>query len=145
MAIQLARQAGAGPIFTTAGSEGSARYLMNALGIPHEQLLFYTGLSREQLEQRLREQNGGHLFRVAIDCVGGAMTGLCCDIIDFEGHVISIVQGRATPRARPRRMTRTGYSTAPQHFISCCCPRGGCLATPNPGRCMGASSRRSRT
>jgi len=93
MAIQLARQAGAGPIFTTAGGEGSARYLMNALGIPHEQLLFYAGLPREQLAQRLREQNGGHLFRVAVDCVGGAMTGLCCDIVDFEGHVISIVQG----------------------------------------------------
>jgi NADPH:quinone reductase len=91
--IQLARHLGAGPIFTTAGSERSAHYLMDALGIPREQLLFYAGLSRTQLAERLREQNGGHLFRVTIDCVGGAMTGLCCDIVEFEGDVISIVQG----------------------------------------------------
>jgi NADPH:quinone reductase len=131
MVIQLARHAGAGPIFTTAGSERSARYLMGALGIAREQILFHAGLSREQLEQRLRDQNGGHLFRVAIDCVGGAMTGLCCDIVDFEGHVISIVQG---PRdaSRRRKTTRTGCSTALQHSILCCCPRGGCLAAPPP-------------
>jgi NADPH:quinone reductase len=91
--IQLAHHLGAGSIFTTAGSERSAHYLMDALGIPREQLLFYAGLSRKQLEEHLREQNGEHLFRVAIDCVGGAMTALCCDIVDFEGHVISIVQG----------------------------------------------------
>lgn len=93
MVIQLARHAGAGPIFTTAGSARSARYLMDTLGIRREQILFYSGLSREQLEQRLRDLNDGRLFRVAIDCVGGVMTGLCCDIVDFEGHVISIVQG----------------------------------------------------
>jgi NADPH2:quinone reductase len=93
MVIQLARHAGVEPIFTSAGNERSARYLMDALGILHEHLLFYAGLSRHQLEERLRELNGGHLFRVAIDCVGGAMTGLCCDIVDFEGHVVSIVQG----------------------------------------------------
>ena len=93
MLIQLARHAGGGPIFTTAGSERSAGYLTDTLGIPRELLLFYPGLSREQLAQRLRELNGGRLFPVAIDCVGGAMTGLCCDIVDIEGHVISIVQG----------------------------------------------------
>jgi NADPH:quinone reductase-like Zn-dependent oxidoreductase len=93
MMIQLARHAGAGPIFTTAGSERSVRYLMDSVGIPRERMLFYAGLSREQLEQRLRALNSGQRFRVAIDCVGGAMTGLCCDIVDIEGHVISIVQG----------------------------------------------------
>jgi NADPH2:quinone reductase len=93
MMIQLARHAGAGPIFTTAGGERSAGYLADTLGVPRERLLFYAGLSRDQLAQALREQNGGRLFRVAIDCVGGAMTGLCCDVVDFEGHVISIVQG----------------------------------------------------
>lgn len=93
MLIQLARHAGARAIFTTAGSEQSARYLTDSLGIPRERLLFYAGLSREELAQALRAQNGGRLFPVAIDCVGGAMTGLCCDIVDFEGHVVSIVQG----------------------------------------------------
>jgi NADPH:quinone reductase-like Zn-dependent oxidoreductase len=91
--IQLARRLGAGQILTTAGNERSARYLMEALGVPRLQILFYNGLSRQQLEDRLREQNGGQRFRVAIDCVGGAMTGLCCDVVDFDGHVISIVQG----------------------------------------------------
>lgn len=91
--VQLARHVGAGPIFTTAGSESSARYLADTLGIPREQVLFYSGLSRGQLAERLRELNGGRLFPIAIDCVGGAMTGLCCDVVDFEGHVISIVQG----------------------------------------------------
>ncbi len=93
MMIQLARHAGAGPIFTTAGSESSARYLVETLDIPCEQVLFYSSLSREQLAKRLRELNGGRLFPVAIDCVGGAMTGLCCDVVEIEGHVISIVQG----------------------------------------------------
>ncbi len=93
MMIQLARHAGAGLIFTTAGGERSARYLTDALGISRERLLFYSGLSRQQLAERLRELNGGRLFPVAIDCVGGAMTGLCCDVVDIEGHVLSIVQG----------------------------------------------------
>lgn len=93
MLIQLARHAGAGPIFTTAGSERSARYLTETFAISRERILFYAGLSRDQLAQRLRDLNDGRLFRVAIDCVGGAMTGLCCDIVDFEGHVLSIVQG----------------------------------------------------
>jgi NADPH:quinone reductase-like Zn-dependent oxidoreductase len=91
--IQLARHGGAGPIVTTTGGERSARYLMETLGIPHERLLLYAGLSRDRLAARLRELNGGRLFRVAIDCVGGAMTGLCCDIVDFDGVAISIVNG----------------------------------------------------
>ena len=56
-------------------------------------MLFYAGLSRPQLAQALLTLNGGRLFSVAIDCVGGAMTSLCCDVIDIEGHVVSIVQG----------------------------------------------------
>jgi NADPH2:quinone reductase len=93
MVIRLARHAGAEPIFTTSGSERSADYLVDTLGVPRERLLFYAGLSREQLAERVRALNSGRYFRVAIDCVGGAMTGLCCDIVDFEGHVISIVNG----------------------------------------------------
>ena len=93
MLMQLARHAGAGPIFTTAGGEQSARYLADSRGIPRERLLFYVGLSRTQLAQALLNLNGGRLFPVAIDCVGGAMTRLCCDVIAIEGHVISIVQG----------------------------------------------------
>jgi NADPH:quinone reductase-like Zn-dependent oxidoreductase len=93
MVIRLARHAGAGPIFTTSGGERSSRYLTGTLGVPRERLLFYPGLAREELAERLRELNDGRLFRVAIDCVGGAMTALCCDIVDFEGHVISVVNG----------------------------------------------------
>jgi NADPH:quinone reductase-like Zn-dependent oxidoreductase len=93
MLIQLARHAGAGPIFSTTTGEGSARYLMETVGIPRERLLFSADLSRQQLAERLRELNDGRFFRAAIDCVGGAMTGLCCDIVDFNGDVISIVNG----------------------------------------------------
>lgn len=93
MLIQLARHAGAGPIFTTAGSERTAHYLTDMLDIPRDRMLFYAGLTREQLAQRLRALNDGRLFRVAIDGVGGAMTGLCCDIVEFDGQVISIVRG----------------------------------------------------
>jgi NADPH:quinone reductase-like Zn-dependent oxidoreductase len=119
MLIQLARHAGAGPIFTTAGGERSARYLMDTLGIAREQLLFYTGLSRELLAQRLREQFDGHLFRVAIDCVGGTMTGLCCDIVDFEGHVISIVQGPRDASRPPEEddENRLFNRSATFHFV----------------------------
>jgi NADPH:quinone reductase len=119
MVIQLARHAGAGPIFTTAGGERSARYLTNRLGIAREQLLFYAGLSREQLAQRLRGQNGGQLFRVAIDCVGGAMTGLCCDIVDFEGHVASIVQGPRDASRPPEEddENRLFNRSATFHFV----------------------------
>jgi NADPH2:quinone reductase len=93
MLIQLARHGGAHQIFTTAGSENSVLYLTDTLGISRKRLLFYTGLSRGQLAEHLREQNSGQLFPVAVDCVGGAMTGLCCDVVDFGGNVISIVQG----------------------------------------------------
>ena len=93
MLIQLARLAGAGPIYTTAGSGQSARYLTDSLGIPRDRLLFYAGLSREHLIHELLELNSGRRFRVAIDCVGAALTGLCCDAVDVEGHVVSIVQG----------------------------------------------------
>jgi NADPH:quinone reductase-like Zn-dependent oxidoreductase len=93
MLIQLARHGGAVQIFTTAGSEDSAHYLVETLGISRERLLFYAGLSRGQLAEQLREQNDGQLFPVAVDCVGEAMTGLCCDVVDFGGNVISIVQG----------------------------------------------------
>jgi NADPH:quinone reductase-like Zn-dependent oxidoreductase len=117
--IQLARHAGAGPIVTTAGSERSARYLMDALGIAREHLLFYAGLSREQLAQRLHELNGGRLFRVAIDCVGGAMTGLCCDIVDIKGHVISIVQGPRDASHAPEEddENRLFNRSATFHFV----------------------------
>jgi NADPH:quinone reductase-like Zn-dependent oxidoreductase len=91
--IQFARHAAAGPILSTTSGEASARYLTETLSLPRERLLFYAGLSRRQLAERLREMNGGRLFRVAIDCVGGAMTGLCCDSVDFDGDVISIVNG----------------------------------------------------
>ncbi len=33
------------------------------------------------------------LFDIALDCVGGAMTHLCCDAIGFEGDVVSVVNG----------------------------------------------------
>ncbi|HEY7340844.1 MAG TPA: NADP-dependent oxidoreductase [Ktedonobacterales bacterium] len=119
MMIHLARRAGAGPIFTVAGSERSARYLSETLGIPREQILFYAGLRRAQLAERLRALSGGRLFRIAIDCVGGAMTGLCCDAVDFEGHVISIVQGPRDDSHAPEEddENRLFNRSAAFHFV----------------------------
>jgi len=119
MMIQLARHAGAGPIYTTAGSEGSARYVAETLGIQREQVLFYAGLSREQLAERLQALNGGRLFPIAIDCVGGAMTGLCCDVVDIEGHVISIVQGPRDDSHPPEQddENRLFNRSAAFHFV----------------------------
>ena len=32
-------------------------------------------------------------FCGTLDCVGGAMTHLCCDSVEFEGDVVSVVNG----------------------------------------------------
>jgi NADPH:quinone reductase-like Zn-dependent oxidoreductase len=41
----------------------------------------------------VRQANDGALFGVTLDCVGGAMTNLCVDAVDYEGQVVSIVNG----------------------------------------------------
>jgi NADPH:quinone reductase len=92
-AVQLARFYGAAPVVATAGSPQSIQYLTNVLGLPPAHLLFYPGLSHAQLVEQARRINGGNLYRITLDCVGHPMTSLCCDLVDFDGHVLSIVNG----------------------------------------------------
>jgi NADPH2:quinone reductase len=72
MAIQLARHAGARPIFTTAGSEPSTRYLMGILGVAREHVdgvaaLPITG-TQEALDTKQGQQDvKGQLLSIVID------------------------------------------------------------------------------
>jgi NADPH:quinone reductase len=93
MALQLAKMQGAKTIVTTAGSERSIEYLQNVLELSAEQILNYKGLSGKELVTKAKELNNGNFYSVTLDCVGGLMTRLCCDLVNFEGDVISIVEG----------------------------------------------------
>lgn len=92
MAIQLAHYVGAKPILTTAGSDQSVRYLTQELGISPAHILRYRGLSLDQLKAKVLEMNGGRFVGAAFDFVGGLMKQLCCEIIDYDGRVVSIVE-----------------------------------------------------
>ena len=91
MAIKLARHAGANPIFTTAGSDQEEKYLTQILGIPANHLLSYPGLTLQQLIDAVLAMNGGKLLPATFDFVGGDMKRLCCQVIDFDGRVVSIL------------------------------------------------------
>lgn len=93
MAIQLARLHGAARIVVTAGSDQSARYLTEQLGIAPSQIVRYPGLSRADLAAAALQCNRGQPFRVAMDFVGGAMTSLCSDVVAVEGQVVAIFSG----------------------------------------------------
>lgn len=89
--ILLAKALGVTRIATTAGSEASRAYLIDHLGLKDDQIVNYYGLDRDRLASATRGANGGALFDITMDCVGGSMTSLCCDVVEFEGSVISIV------------------------------------------------------
>jgi NADPH:quinone reductase len=91
-AIGFAKAFGITRIVTTAGSEASRGYIRDGLGIADRSIVDYRGLNRADLAQAAIAANGG-LFEIAFDCVGGAMTHLCCDVVDFEGDVVSVVNG----------------------------------------------------
>jgi NADPH:quinone reductase-like Zn-dependent oxidoreductase len=91
-AIGLAKAFGVARIVTTGGSEASRVYIRDVLGIDAARILDYRGRSRASLAAAAIAANGG-LFEIALDCVGGAMTHLCCDVVDFEGDVVSVVNG----------------------------------------------------
>jgi NADPH:quinone reductase-like Zn-dependent oxidoreductase len=91
-AIGFAKAFGMTRIVTTAGSDASRGYIRDTLGMEDARILDYRGRSRAELAAAAIAANGG-LFQIALDCVGGAMTHLCCDVIDFEGDVVSVVNG----------------------------------------------------
>lgn len=92
IAIQLARRLGADPIITTAGSDESFEYLTRTMGVQPQHILRYRGLSLRQLRDRTLAMNGGKPVGAAFDFWGGDMKHLCCSVIGFDGHVVSIVE-----------------------------------------------------
>lgn len=90
-ALSLIQAHHGGPVFTLAGSKGSAAYLKERFGIPESQIVYYQGLSIEQTAEQLCEKNGGMKFYLAVDFVGRKAKELCLDVADFNGHVVSIL------------------------------------------------------
>ncbi|HUJ75823.1 MAG TPA: NADP-dependent oxidoreductase, partial [bacterium] len=92
LAIPLARRLGAAPILTTAGSADSAEFLVRELGVEPRHILRYAGLSLEQMQAAVLAMHGGRPLPVALDLVGGAMKRLCCQVLDYDGHLVTIVE-----------------------------------------------------
>ncbi|HRX85668.1 MAG TPA: NADP-dependent oxidoreductase [Phycisphaerae bacterium] len=92
IAIQLLRHLGADPILTTAGSDASASYLTESLGILPRHILRYRGLGVDELCARTLEMNGGRPVAAALDFWGGDMKRVCCRVVDFDGAIVSIVE-----------------------------------------------------
>lgn len=91
-AVPLARLAGAAPLLATAGSDASAAYLTEALGVPAQNVLRYDGRSLEEQAAWVRERTGGRGVAAALDLVGGDMKRLCFAVLDFHGRVVSCVE-----------------------------------------------------
>jgi NADPH2:quinone reductase len=91
IAVEMARFAGAKTIFTVAGSSFSSEFLQKELKLKKEHILIYKGLSLEQMQQKLVEMHGGHLFDACFDFVGSEMKRLCLNLTGNSGHFSSIV------------------------------------------------------
>jgi alcohol dehydrogenase len=89
--ILIARALGCERIVTTSGTEEGRSYIRNCLGIPERQIIHYLGLDRADLAAAARHANDGALFDATVDCVGGGMTTLCCDVVGFGGTVTVLV------------------------------------------------------
>ena len=92
-AISFAKAAGVTQIVTTAGSATSRAYLKSAHGLAENRIIAYAGRNRAELAAAATAANDGRLFDITLDCVGGAMTHLCCDTVEFGGDVVSVVDG----------------------------------------------------
>lgn len=90
-AVQLAQYLGVTKIFTVAGSEESKRYLHEKMGLKNAHILLYPHLSAEEIVQKVTLMNEGHLFDVALDCVGQMMKGVCLNLARHSGHFITVV------------------------------------------------------
>ena len=92
-AIELGKAFGLTRTVTTAGSDKSRAYLRDELGIANARIVDYRDRNRADLAAAAIAANDGELFDITLDCVGGAMTHLCCDAVGFERDVVSIVNG----------------------------------------------------
>lgn len=90
--IPLLRLLGAGQIFATAGSDASAAYLSDILGVPPGNLLRYSGKFIDEMVGWVLEKTGGKGVPSAFDLVGGDMKRLCFRVIDYYGRVTSVVE-----------------------------------------------------
>jgi NADPH:quinone reductase-like Zn-dependent oxidoreductase len=91
-AILLAQMIGNLTLVTTAGRDESTAYLVNELRVQDRHVVRYSDADRNTLTQAALRANQGKCYDITLDCVGGAMTSLCCDVVDFEGIVVSIVK-----------------------------------------------------
>jgi NADPH:quinone reductase len=91
IAVEMAKFLKAKTIFSVAGSDMSAQFLQQELGLKKEQILLYRGLTGEQMEQKLVAMNEGRLFDATFDFVGGEMKRLCLKLTRHSGHFVSIV------------------------------------------------------
>jgi NADPH:quinone reductase-like Zn-dependent oxidoreductase len=89
----IAQVLGVTRIAATAGRGESRAYLSDEIGISPKRLIDYRDGTREDLAARAIAANDGALYDVCVDCAGDAMTHLCCDVVDIDGHVVSIVNG----------------------------------------------------
>lgn len=85
--IEMAQSLGAGPIYTTAGSQESLKYLQDRFSLPKEQILLYKGKAVSEMVKEIKIR-----FPYTIDCVGGEMTELCAHLADISGHVATILR-----------------------------------------------------
>jgi NADPH:quinone reductase-like Zn-dependent oxidoreductase len=90
-AIGLARAEGVSLLVTTAGSDSSVRYLTQTLGLSADSIARYDTIQERQLASHIRAMNGGKRFPIVLDFVGARMLTLCCELVDFDGWVTSIV------------------------------------------------------
>ena len=92
-AIAFAKAFGITRTVTTAGSDASRAHIRDQHGIPDARIIGYAGRNRQDLAAAAIAANDGALFDIALDCVGGAMTHLACDTVEFGGDVVSVVDG----------------------------------------------------
>ncbi len=91
IAVALAKHRGARCICTVAGSESSAQFLTQQLGINPEQIILYPGLNHQQLCEKILNSNQGRHFETTCDLVGGEMKKLCLDLTAYSGHFCTIL------------------------------------------------------
>jgi alcohol dehydrogenase len=100
-AVRLARALNCGRIVTTAGSAASRAYLRDELGLPDEQIVDYKERNRLELAAAAKSANRDRLYNSTIDCVGGKMTALCSDVVEFGGNVTVLVNAPAANSNAP--------------------------------------------
>jgi NADPH:quinone reductase-like Zn-dependent oxidoreductase len=91
-AIRMLRRSGAGRVVVTAGSDASAAYLVEELGIPETDVVRYDNLPPAGLKTQTLDANGGGAFDATFDFVGGRMKRLCFEVVGVDGRVVSIVE-----------------------------------------------------